>query len=475
MRYHPCRLAAHFSDKKLAKPQIFNTDIASSVESIVNPTVPLALRVSGHLLLGVVRIYSRKVKYLMADCNEALVKIKMAFRPGAVDMEESNNRQQTNPAQINIANFGEFVDAGKGTGIVLLQDGAQNNGDAFTLPFSLDALPKNNDWVVASQDDNDKMNTTMDSFASGAGAARQEGEEWTQFNPAAGEGKFFAEGADERRLSEVELVRGANDSGTDGQLEARRMSAGGASMKDGFNDDGFGNADNDMMLPNDMDDFGANDDAMDVSGEVLAGSDGRRVSGIGGLDEEPTVAKQKRKRRKVVIDNDNTELSSEHIKKMLQDTSKIVGQAFDPRSVTDDEDEGEEELAVRELSWEEQFQRPCIGSDGMIAPELIAVWARTLTVNNEVGYRLRRSVRRQMAMARVEEEEEMREMKEREAAAKNIETARWVSSKEACADGLSSCVIQQCARGAMLVVRTSMCPHPEPNGAVSVAHSNSNA
>jgi len=37
----------------------------------------LALRTSGQLLLGVVRIYSRKAKYLLDDCNEALVKIKL--------------------------------------------------------------------------------------------------------------------------------------------------------------------------------------------------------------------------------------------------------------------------------------------------------------------------------------------------------------------------------------------------------------
>jgi hypothetical protein len=36
-----------------------------SVDTIVNPPVPLALRMSGHLLLGVVRMYSRKVKYLV--------------------------------------------------------------------------------------------------------------------------------------------------------------------------------------------------------------------------------------------------------------------------------------------------------------------------------------------------------------------------------------------------------------------------
>jgi len=50
----------------------------------------MALRMSGHLLLGVVRIYSRKVRYLLTDCSDALVKIKMAFRPGIVDLPEEH-------------------------------------------------------------------------------------------------------------------------------------------------------------------------------------------------------------------------------------------------------------------------------------------------------------------------------------------------------------------------------------------------
>lgn len=40
----------------------------------------MALRLSGQLLLGVVRIYQRKTRYLLDDCNEAMMKIKMAFR-----------------------------------------------------------------------------------------------------------------------------------------------------------------------------------------------------------------------------------------------------------------------------------------------------------------------------------------------------------------------------------------------------------
>lgn len=42
----------------------------------------MALRLSGQLLLGVVRIYSRKAKYLLDDCNEALLKIKMVSITG---------------------------------------------------------------------------------------------------------------------------------------------------------------------------------------------------------------------------------------------------------------------------------------------------------------------------------------------------------------------------------------------------------
>ena len=45
----------------------------------------MALRLSGQLLLGVVRIYKRQAGYLLDDCNDALVKIKMvqivAFSP----------------------------------------------------------------------------------------------------------------------------------------------------------------------------------------------------------------------------------------------------------------------------------------------------------------------------------------------------------------------------------------------------------
>ncbi|XP_077288258.1 RAD21 cohesin complex component verthandi [Arctopsyche grandis] len=88
-------LAAHW-DKKLTKAHVFETNIEKSVDGILQPKVKMALRTSGHLLLGVVRIYSRKAKYLLADCNEAFVKIKMAFRPGMVDLPEEHREAAMN-------------------------------------------------------------------------------------------------------------------------------------------------------------------------------------------------------------------------------------------------------------------------------------------------------------------------------------------------------------------------------------------
>ena len=58
----------------------------------------MALRLSGQLLLGVVRIYSRKAKYLLDDCNEALLKIKMVCT--AVDLEGFNLETFCRPSDL---------------------------------------------------------------------------------------------------------------------------------------------------------------------------------------------------------------------------------------------------------------------------------------------------------------------------------------------------------------------------------------
>jgi hypothetical protein len=73
-------------ERKLSKTHILQSDIKSSVGAIVDQgQAPMALRLSGQLLLGVVRIYKRQAGYLLDDCNDALVKIKMVcFSPLAL-------------------------------------------------------------------------------------------------------------------------------------------------------------------------------------------------------------------------------------------------------------------------------------------------------------------------------------------------------------------------------------------------------
>lgn len=69
-------------ERKLSKTHILQSNIETSVHAIVDQgQAPMALRLSGQLLLGVVRIYSRKARYLLDDCNEALLKIKMVGAP----------------------------------------------------------------------------------------------------------------------------------------------------------------------------------------------------------------------------------------------------------------------------------------------------------------------------------------------------------------------------------------------------------
>ena len=83
-------LAAHM-DKDLKRPQIDSTSISEAVDTIILPPgastsasqnneAPLALRLSGQLLLGLVKIFDRKVTYLKVDCEEALQKMTTTMK-----------------------------------------------------------------------------------------------------------------------------------------------------------------------------------------------------------------------------------------------------------------------------------------------------------------------------------------------------------------------------------------------------------
>ena len=70
-------LAANL-ERKLTKQNVLSSNLENNVKDIIGQgQAPMALRLSGQLLLGVAKIYGRKVKYLVDDAQEALTKIKI--------------------------------------------------------------------------------------------------------------------------------------------------------------------------------------------------------------------------------------------------------------------------------------------------------------------------------------------------------------------------------------------------------------
>ncbi|GMF14524.1 unnamed protein product [Phytophthora fragariaefolia] len=280
-------LAAHW-DKKLNKQQIFSADIHSSVRSIASPQVPLALRVSGHLLLGVVRIYSRKVKYLYADCSEALVKIKLAFRPGAVDLPAAG--QQAAPHAINVANFGEF-EAEVTVCFVFWFEDAIAMEDSF-----------GGDWQAFDLDDN-----------------------------------FGSSGLDVSAVSDIEIAREADapmlpldDSAIlnagDKSTDRSSLMAEGEQPEFGFNEAPFEMpADDGVEMENPLDDpMNVSGATLDVSADINVSINGSTRASLDAALVNVEVETNRPKKKRKILRDTVTELSSAVLKKGMEDTSDIT-------------------------------------------------------------------------------------------------------------------------------------------------------
>ncbi|KAL6560448.1 hypothetical protein OROGR_004007 [Orobanche gracilis] len=97
--------AAHLQHK-LKKSHYISTNVPSTAERIMFPQVPIALRMSAHLLLGVVRIYSKQVDYLHEDCNEIRITINRVFTTVSVnlphDATHAPSHSVTLPEKLNL-------------------------------------------------------------------------------------------------------------------------------------------------------------------------------------------------------------------------------------------------------------------------------------------------------------------------------------------------------------------------------------
>jgi cohesin complex subunit SCC1 len=260
--------AAHWGARKLGRPAVFSTDIAAITTSIANPTVPMALRVSGHLLLGIVRIYSRQVQFLLDDCHQAMIKVKMAYSSGSNSNENggpmiditlttrgggnNNTTSNTNKASgssnsvnaLNISNFGEYIDST--TGNVNDLDDYNTTTTHFAIPLE-ELLQRasdvsgmehtDDDWVPAELDDSTLHISSNLMDVTGVGDVNslqqqsrmnQVDEDWGVFDPNDGEGGVMQDDEEEGKqknddgssthYSDIEVTRAVNDSTTSDQV-----------------------------------------------------------------------------------------------------------------------------------------------------------------------------------------------------------------------------------------------------------------
>lgn len=84
-------------------------------DMVLSPKIPLALRTTSFLLLGLARIFSRQVRYLFNDCNEALVKMKLASQ---------SDENELQPRAVGGANINVQPSRGQG-GAAAAADAAQ--------------------------------------------------------------------------------------------------------------------------------------------------------------------------------------------------------------------------------------------------------------------------------------------------------------------------------------------------------------
>ncbi|CAN6898869.1 unnamed protein product [Brassica oleracea] len=100
--------AAHLQ-QRLKKSHYTATNIPKTVDLIMFPEAPLALRLSGHLLLGVVRIYSKQVDYLFRDCALFTTWLSKSFVSTQVDLPEDARQAPvesvTLPQALNLDDF----------------------------------------------------------------------------------------------------------------------------------------------------------------------------------------------------------------------------------------------------------------------------------------------------------------------------------------------------------------------------------
>ncbi|GKY94398.1 hypothetical protein MPSEU_000405800 [Mayamaea pseudoterrestris] len=366
----------------------------------------------------------------MNDAHEAIIKIKMAFRPNAQQSEKAAvDLQPRNHQQENLVpNFGEYHE-------ILLELDAdfqvptEINGDAIAHLWIPGDDGEANDFRRGSRsqgrsssdmDDDASLDMTMQS--EDTLLRRPAVQNWTAFDPDEDEEEDEEEvdakvkgvrDDEEDKLSDIEVTRAADDSHlsepklTETSSFDKEHAVSPGDKQNYSDEESFPmNNDDDAPMPfADDDEYPMGDGRtsnimrLSISNDMLSASASDDKGLIDGLDdsEEVDVSKQssskKRKRRvskednhkvrRVKFDENEEELSNAHMKKLFQEDSCTYVHpfedfaAYDPdASVLSSTDRLQEEM-VAFLGYARLFTRPSVADDGACSKSIMDVFDMT--------------------------------------------------------------------------------------------------
>jgi len=186
------------------------------------PAIPIALRLSGHLLLGVCRIYSRKVFYLYSESNDALVKTKMAFKTGAlVDLPSDQQTAQLSTITLADTSTNADLDLPPIPTQMSLDDLVANDLDGDNEMETA----RRDSWVASGVSFNArKADITLAEDDGGIGLGQENME---LLDPSVDQGDFFTGGGEafdidktmDPSIDDIEIARKDEEAGPEFELD----------------------------------------------------------------------------------------------------------------------------------------------------------------------------------------------------------------------------------------------------------------
>ncbi|KAL1314923.1 hypothetical protein HN51_041732 [Arachis hypogaea] len=162
-------IAAHLQHR-LKKSHYTSTNIPSTIEHIMDPGAPVALRLSGHLLLGIVRIYSKKVDYLVHDCSVVLTSLNKAFASIQLNLPEDARKAPVQSItlpetfDLDAVNLDDEPDHNR------IEDKHQKNQEDITIPDQMVM----EQFIVVSFDEDIRMDSSNTEVLPDSGVGQME-------------------------------------------------------------------------------------------------------------------------------------------------------------------------------------------------------------------------------------------------------------------------------------------------------------